>query len=78
MRRFDPTNSKAMESRETISVQKTHKGVWMKKFDDYETSYKRCSKKDAMETITNARLRGDVYSEGDESSSNWQVWGIYN
>jgi len=65
-------------TRESITIQKTHKGTWMKKFDDYETKFSRCSKKEALETITNARERGDVYSEGDENSKSWEVWGIWN
>ena len=65
-------------TRESISIQKTNKGVWMKKFDDYENKYTRCSKKDALEIIQNARERGDVYAEGDENSEYWQVWGIWN
>lgn len=64
--------------RESISVQKTHKGVWMKKFDNYEEKYTRVSKKEALETIQNARDKGDVFSEGDENSKYWQVWGIWN
>jgi hypothetical protein len=64
--------------RESISIQKTHKGIWMKRFDDYETKYTRCSKREALETINNARAKGDVYSEGDENSTSWEVWGIWN
>jgi hypothetical protein len=67
-----------MNQRESISIKKTYKGVWMKKFDNYETRYFRCSKNDAMETINNARERGDVFCEGNENSRHTEVWGIWN
>lgn len=64
--------------RESITIQKNHKGIWFKRFDDYETKFTRCGKKQASETIRNARARGDVYSEGNENSKDWEVWGIWN
>ena len=53
---------------EFITIKKTRKGTWMKMFDDYETSFSRISKKEALEDIANAREKGVMVSDGDENS----------
>ncbi len=64
---------------ESITIKKTHKEIWMKRFDDYEKSFKRIAKKDAIKSIDNARNRGDLFSDDGRSiSGKYQVWGYFN
>lgn len=65
-------------SRESITIKKTEKGVWMKKYDDYEKIFTRISKKEAAECIKNARERGDMFSDGNENSTSYEVFGYWN
>lgn len=64
--------------RESITIKKTLKNVWMKKYDDYEKSFKRISKKEAFDCINNARERGDMFSDGNENSTSYEVFGYWN
>lgn len=63
---------------ESVTIKKTHKGVWMKKFDDYETSFKKISKTEAIDSIKKARERGDMFNDGDENSETYEVFGYWN
>lgn len=65
-------------SRESITIKKTPKGVWMKKFDDYEKSFSRISKKEAIDCINYARERGDMFSDGNENSTSYEFFGYWN
>lgn len=51
---------------ETITIKRTVKGVWMKRFDDYETSFFRISKKEALDSIINAREKERVFCDDNE------------
>lgn len=50
----------------------------MKKYDDYEKIFTRISKKEAAECIKNARERGDMFSDGNENSTSYEVFGYWN
>ena len=64
---------------ESITIKKTYKEIWLKKFDDYKDTFRRISKKDAIESINNARNRGDLFSDdGKPKIGEYQVWGYYN
>lgn len=52
---------------ETITIKRTIKGVWMKRFDDYETSFIRISKKEAIENIETAREKGVIFCDDNEN-----------
>ena len=52
---------------ETVTIKRTTKGVWMKKFDDYETSFTRIPKKEAIESIEAARENGVMFCDDNEN-----------
>lgn len=53
---------------ETITIKRTARGVWMKRFDDYETSFSRISKTKALNDIENARKKGAIFCDDDENN----------
>lgn len=55
---------------ENITIKRTVKGVWMKRFDDYEKSFSRISKKEALENIQNARKKGVIFCDDNENKEN--------
>ena len=55
---------------ETITIKRTQKGVWLKKFDDYETSFTKISKKEALEDIKNARETKKIFADDNENKEN--------
>jgi hypothetical protein len=63
---------------ETITLKRTAKGTWLKKFDDYETSYTKISKAEAMESITIARSRNEMFADDNENSVGILIFGYYN
>jgi hypothetical protein len=63
---------------ETITIQRTVKGVWMKRFDDYERKFTRISKSEALKDIANARAKGTMFSDDNENSSLPLVFGYSN
>jgi hypothetical protein len=65
-------------TREGVTIKKTAKGFWMIKFDDYEQSFSRTSKEDALERISNARERGDLYSDDVVRDGSISMWGYFN
>jgi len=65
-------------TRESITIKKTPKGAWMKKFDDYDKSFTRVSKREALEDIETARNRGDIYSDDVVTDGSWSMWGYFN
>ena len=65
--------------RETVTLKRTQKGYWMQKFDDYEFSYKRISKKEALETIKRTRENKKMYSDYDEKRTDGiLIFGYFN
>lgn len=46
----------------------------MKKFDDFEKSFTRISKKEAIESIKNARKRGDLFYESKTASMDYYAY----
>jgi len=65
-------------TRESITIKKTPKGTWMKKFDDYDKSFTKVSKREALEDIDSARNRGDIYSDDVVTEGSWSMWGYFN
>ncbi len=64
---------------ESVTIKKTHKKIWMKRFDNYERSFKRIPEEDAIESIKTARGRGDLFSDdGQPEIGKYQIWGYYN
>lgn len=53
---------------ETITIKRTVKGAWMKRYDNYETSFKRISKKEALENIKSARKKGKMFCDDNENN----------
>lgn len=65
--------------RESVTIKRTPKGVWMRMYDDYETSFSRISEKEALESIENARDRGDLFSEQDgRGTGAISLWAYFN
>lgn len=62
---------------ETVTIKRTLKGVWMQKFDDYETSFKRISKAYALECIEWAREKGTMFSDDNENEEVNEEIGTY-
>ena len=63
---------------ETVTIKRTVKGVWMKRFDDYDKSFTRISEKDALYSIKNARENNSMFSDDNENSDLPLVFGYYN
>ena len=63
---------------ETITIKRTTKGTWMKKFDTYETSFTKISKKEALEDIKNAREQGRMFSDDKENTDLPLIFGYEN
>jgi len=64
---------------ETITLKRTIKGVWMERFDNYETSFKRISKKEALENIINARTKGTMFCDDNENDERFPlIFGYEN
>lgn len=63
---------------ESVTIKKTVKGVWMKKFDDYDKSFTRISREEALTSINEARERGEMFSDGNENSEQVEVFGYWN
>jgi len=55
---------------ETITIKRTKKGIWLKKFDDYEKSFTKISKKEAINDINLAREQGRIFSDDNENDEN--------
>ena len=55
---------------ESITLKRTHKGAWMKRFDNYEEKFTRVSLKEAQESIENARHRGDLFCDAPMPGKN--------
>ena len=51
---------------ETITIKRTWKNTWMIKFDDYEKSYSRISKKEAIQRILEAREKNTMICDGGD------------
>ena len=62
---------------ETVTIKRTQKGVWMKRFDDYEKSFTRISKEEAIEDIMRARKKGVMFCD-DDINSMCPLFGYYN
>jgi len=64
---------------ETITIKRTSKGIWMKKFDNYEKSFIRISKKEAVESIENARKKGVMFCDDNENDEKFPlIFGYEN
>ena len=64
---------------ETITIKRTSKGVWMKRFDNYETSFSRISKKEALRNIENARKKGVMFCDDNEKEERFPlIFGYEN
>lgn len=63
---------------ESVTIKKTHKGVWMQKFDDYETSFRKISKSEALELIEKHRADKSMYHDGDETAETYQLFAYWN
>lgn len=63
---------------ETITIKRTAKGVWMKRFDDYEKSFTRISKQKALEDISNARSKNKMFCDDNENSQFPIMFGYEN
>lgn len=64
---------------ESVTIKKTHKEIWMKKFDDYEESFNRISENEAIESIKSARFKKVLFSDcGEPKKGKYQVWGYWN
>ena len=61
---------------ESITIKRTSNGVWMKKFDTFETKFTRISKAEAMECIENARRKGDLFFEQNDQYG--ALYGYWN
>jgi len=55
---------------ETITIKRTQKGTWMKRFDDYEISFTKISKKEALKDIKKAREMGKMFADDNENKEN--------
>jgi len=54
---------------ETITIKRTTKGTWMKRFDNYETSFSKISKKEALGDIKNARSQNRMFADDNENNN---------
>ncbi len=64
---------------ESITIKKTIKGVWMKRFNDYEKSFSRISKTQALADIANAREKGSLYHDDQDIDTNLPlIFGYWN
>ena len=65
-----------LKDMETITIKKTHKDVWMKRFDDYEKKFTRISKKEGLESL---KLAGRIIcNDGEPVSGRYQMWCYVN
>ena len=55
---------------ETITIKRTLRGAWLKKFDNYEASFTKISKKEALEDIKKAREMGKMFADDNENKEN--------
>ena len=63
---------------ETITIKRTTKGTWMKRFDDYEKSFTKISKTEALEDIKNARTNEKMFADDNENSDLPLIFGYEN
>lgn len=63
---------------ESVSIKKTYKGIWMKKYDDFENSFSRISKDEALESIQIARDQKRMICDGNENSTHTQIFSYWN
>ncbi len=63
---------------ETITIKRTSKGYWMKRFDDYERAFKRISKQQALHDITLARSKGKMFADDNEDGDSPLCFGYEN
>lgn len=63
---------------ETITIKRTTKGTWMKKFDNYEKSFTKISEKEGLKDIKNAREKGKMFCDDNENSDLPLIFGYEN
>lgn len=63
---------------QTVTIIRSAKGTWMKRFDNYEKSFKKISKKEALESIRIAREKGAMFSDDDEEKDTFLMFGYEN
>lgn len=63
---------------ESITIKKTPDNQWFKRFDDYETRFTRISKKEALADIQQAREQKQLFSDDNENSSSYAMFGYWN
>ena len=63
---------------QTVTIIRSLKGTWMKRFDDYEKSFTKISKEEALESIQNARKKGAMLSDDDENKDTFLMFGYKN
>lgn len=66
-------------NRESVTVYRSFKGYWYKKYDDYDNKYYRISKNVAIHDIRLARNRGELYMDDDISKKDVPlIFAYYN
>lgn len=60
------------QGREIVTIRKTERGRWYKKFDDRQTGFKRISEREAIESIQAARGRGEMFYDTDREFGFWE------
>ena len=64
---------------ETITIKRTTRGYWYKRFDAYETKFVRISETEALKSLELARLRHDLYLDDKDYGKDMPlVYGYYN
>lgn len=75
---FKSIKIKAMYYTETITIKKTYKGYFYKKFDDEDNKYQRISKSEAVQSIQCAR-ENEMLITDDNIESDYQAqWTYWN
>ena len=64
---------------ETITIKRTTRGYWYKRFDAYETNFTRISEAEALESLELARLRHELFLDDKDYGKDMPlVYGYYN
>jgi len=64
---------------ETITIKRTTRGYWYKRFDAYETKFVRISETEALKSLESARLRHDLFLDDKDYGKDMPlVYGYYN
>ena len=64
---------------ETITIKRTTRGYWYKRFDAYETKFVRISETEALKSLESARLRHDLFLDDKDYNKDMPlVYGYYN